>query len=252
MTDSQLPPSGAVPPVPPAPQPVPPADGQQPIAPPSYPQAPPAYSAPAAAPAGPGFPAPPAAPPFAAPASPAGAAPAPQPSGQPVGAPGYPSAQNAGPGYPPPPPGAYQVPVGGYAVSSGAYQAPEPGAKKSSLLGILALILAIAAAVVTPIISGVTGFEIGRRLPGGLDTTSPDLLTVLAPARDQVLWTEIAFWTGTILGVAAIVLGIIAIRRRQGRGAGIAALVVAVLGPLIFWIVLVFAISVGTAAGFAP
>lgn len=169
-----------------------------------------------------------------------------------MGAPGYPGAQSAGAGYPAPPPGAYQVPVGGYPAPAGGYQAAEPAAKKSSLLGILALVLAIVAAVITPIIAGVTGFEIGRRLPGGLDTTSPNLLTVLAPARDQVLWTEIAFWTGTVLGVAAIVLGIIAIRRRQGRGAGIAALVLAALGPLIFWIVLVFAISVGTATGFAP
>lgn len=247
MTDSQLPPSGAVPPVPPAPQPAPPADGQQTVAPPSYPQAPPAYSAPPAAPT---FPAPPAGPAFPAPT--AGAAPSPQSFEQPVGAPGYPSAPSAGSGYPPPPPGAYQVPVGGYAAPAGPYQAPEPGAKKSSLLGILALVLAIGAAIVTPIIAGVTGFEIGRRLPGGLDTTSPDMLSILAPARDQVLWTEIAFWTGTVLGVAAIVLGIIGIRRKQGRGAGIAALVVAALGPFIFWIVLVLAISVGTASGVAP
>lgn len=124
--------------------------------------------------------------------------------------------------------------------------------KKSGLLGILALIFAIVAAVVTPIVAGIAGFEIGRRIPGGLDTTDPDLLSILSPARDQVLWAELSFWTGTILGIAAIVIGILAFRKKQARGAGIGALVVAVLGPIIFWVVLFVAVSTGTATGFLP
>lgn len=124
--------------------------------------------------------------------------------------------------------------------------------KKSGLLGLLALIFAIVAAVVTPIVAGIAGFEIGRRIPGGLDTTDPDFLSILSPARDQVLWAELSFWTGTILGIAAIVIGILAIRKKQARGAGIGALVVAVLGPIIFWVVLFVAVSTGTAAGFLP
>lgn len=116
----------------------------------------------------------------------------------------------------------------------------------------LALILALIAAVVTPIVVGVAGFEIGRRIPGGLDTSDRDFLSVLAPARDQVLWAELSFWTGTVLGIAAIVIGILAIRKKQARGAGIAALIVAVLGPIIFWVVLLVSVSTGTAAGFLP
>ncbi|MNJ02044.1 hypothetical protein D3C73_1618560 [compost metagenome] len=46
-------------------------------------------------------------------------------------------------------------------------------------------------------------------------------------------------------------LGIIAIRKKQGRGAGIAALVVAVLGAVIFSIVLVIALGAGSATGLA-
>lgn len=163
-------------------------------------------------------------------------------TGQQPGAPTYQAA----------PPGAYQVPVGGYAAPAGEYRAPATGEKKSGLLGVLALILAIVAAVVTPIVAGVAGFEIGSRLPSGFDTTDPDFLSILAPARDQVLWAEIAFWTGTVLGIAAIVIGIIAIRKKQARGAGITALVVAVLGPIIFWVVLVATLSTGTATGFMP
>lgn len=199
MTDPQLPPSGAVPPVPPAP----PTYAPAPPAPPTY---------------------------------------APAPPGPQAGAPAYPAA----------PPGAYQVPVGGYAAPAGNYQAPTQEEKKSGLLGVLALVLSLVAAVVTPIVAGVSGFEIGRRIPGGLDATDSDFLSVLSPARDQVLWAELSFWTGTALGIAAIVIGILAIRKKQARGAGIAALVVAVLGPVFFWVVLLVALSTGTAAGFLP
>lgn len=236
MTDPQLPPPGAVPA---APQP---ADGQPPIAPPPYyAEQPPAYPSTPAYPSAPAYPSTPAYP--SAPAYPTGAAEYPA-------APPYPGAQ--APGYQAAPPGAYQVPVGGYAAASGTYEVAPTPEKRSSLLGVLALIFAIAAAIVIPIIGGIVGFEIGSRLPDGLDTSEPDVLAILSPARDQVLWAEIAFWTGTVLGIAAIVAGIIAIRKKQGRGAGIAAIVVAVAGPIIFWIGIVIALSAGTASGFMP
>lgn len=177
---------------------------------------------------------------------------APAPPAPPTYAPAPPAPQAGAPAYPAAPPGAYQVPVGGYAASAGSYQAPTQEGKKSGLLGVLALVLSLVAAVVTPIVAGVSGFEIGRRIPGGLDATDSDFLSVLSPARDQVLWAELSFWTGTALGIAAIVIGILAIRKKQARGAGIAALVVAVLGPVFFWVVLLVALSTGTAAGFLP
>lgn len=142
------------------------------------------------------------------------------------------------------------MPVGGYSAPAGSYAVPEATPRASGFLGILALILAVVAAVVTPIVAGVAGFEIGRRLPQGISTTSDDVLSVLSPARDQVLWAELSFWTGTILGIAAIVIGIIAIRKKQGRGPGIGALVVAALGPIIYFVVLLIAFSTGSAAGF--
>ena len=176
----------------------------------------------------------------------------PAPAGNPAHPASPTSAQPGLPSYQAAPPGAYQVPVGGYAAPAGAYQAPATEQKKSGLLGILSLIFAIVAAVVAPVVAGIAGFEIGRRIPGGLDTTDPEFLSILSPARDQVLWAELSFWTGTILGIAAIVIGILAIRKKQARGAGIGALVVAVLGPIIFWVVLFVAVSTGTAAGFLP
>ncbi len=150
------------------------------------------------------------------------------------------------------PPGAYQVPVGGYAAGYGSYQVPVTAEPRSPLLGILSLVFALVAAIATPLVAGFTAYEIGRRIPSALTYVSDiDSLGFLSPARDQVLWTEVSFWVGTLLGIAAIVVGIIAIRRRQGRGQGIAALIVAVLAPAIFFIVLVTALSTGAAAGFA-
>lgn len=210
MTDPQLPPPyGAVPPVPPAPQ---------------------------------GAIAPPAAPAFPAPAAPYPAAP--------VGYQAAPDAYPAAPGGYQAPPGAYQVPVGGYATPAGAYSAPDTTPRRSSLLGVLALIFSLVAAVVTPIVVGVASYEIGRRIPEALNRADDfSSLAFLSPARDQVLWAELSFWTGTILGIAAIVIGIMAIVRKQGRGQGIAALIVAVVAPIIFTLVVVIALSTGGAAG---
>lgn len=150
------------------------------------------------------------------------------------------------------PPGAYQVPVGGYAAPEGSYAAPVAPVKRSPILGFLALIMAGVAALITPIIAGVAAYEMGRRVPEisqYIDRIDPDSLAFLAPVRDQVLWLEISFWTGTVLGVAAIVFGIIAIVKRSGRGAAIAALILAVLGAVIFFIVVSLALGMGATAG---
>ncbi len=197
------------------------------------PQMPPPYGSVPPVPPAPGFQAPQATPPTYAPAPvPSTAAPAPAYSA---------------------PPGAYQVPVGGYAAPVGDYAVPDAQPRPSKLLGVLALVLSLVAAVITPIVAAVAGYEIGRRVPeaimrlrGASDFSS---LAFLSPARDQVLWAELSFWTGTILGIAAIILGIMAIARKRGRGQGIAALIVAVIGPMIFFVVLGIALGAGAAAG---
>jgi len=58
-------------------------------------------------------------------------------------------------------------------------------------------------------------------------------LRALSPVRTEVLVGEVAFWVCTILAIASIVLGVIAIARRSGRGLGIAAIVVAVVAPVL-------------------
>ncbi|WP_240744533.1 hypothetical protein [Microbacterium sp. PF5] len=230
MTDPQLPPPPGARSTPDGPPPAPPAYAPAPTAAP----VPPAYDA---APVPPAYDAAPVPPSYAA-------APVPQAYATAPGA--YPTAAPVAPAAPP---GAYAVPVGGYAVPSGAYSVPDAAPQRSGVLGSLALVFSLVAAVVAPILGGISAFEIGRRLPYGV--SSGNDLSVLSPARDQVLWAELSFWTGTVFGVAALVLGIIAIRRRQGRGSGIAALVLAVLGVVIFSAVVLVTFAVGGAAGFA-
>jgi len=216
VTDPQLPPPyGSVPPVPPAP----------------------AYQAPQAAP--PAAPAPPA-PPAYGQTPPAPAAPA---YGQ------TPPATSAASDYQAPP-GAYQVPVGGYAAPTGAYAVPDTTSAPSKILGTISLIVALVATVVTPIVAAIAAYQIGRRVPEfSVDSNDLDSLAILSPVRDQVLMAEISFWAGTVLGIAAIVIGIMAIVRRRGRGQGIAGLIIAAVGPGVFFVVLVIAMAVGSAAG---
>lgn len=190
-----------------------------PIQPPSAPQVPPAYQAPSAAP---GYPAPP------------------------VGAPPVPPAYQA-------PPGAYGVPVGGYqAPTAGGYAVPEAKAPRSPALGLAALIAAVIAAVVTPIVAGITAYQIGFAVPEAFsngNVPAAGSLAILSPVREQVLWAEISFWAGTVLGLFAIIAGIIAIAKRRGRGQGIAAVVVAVIAPIIYFVVLGILLGLGVSAG---
>lgn len=158
---------------------------------------------------------------------------------------------NTKPGYLAAPPGAFHVPVGGYDAPAGAYSTPDATPRPSGLLGMLALMLALVAAVVPAVIAGISAIEIGRVLPQGITTTTADDLGILSLARDQVLWAELAFWFGTVIGIAAIVLGIVAIAKKRGRSTGVAAIIVAVLAAAIFFIILVAALVAGSAAGLA-
>lgn len=216
MTDPQLPPSsphGSVPPVPMAPVPHPPVAGAY-VAPSS--QAPDRDSG---APTAVEYPVPP------------GAYPAP------IG--GYPA-----------PVGGYPAPAAGYAPTGG-YQPPVASQPKSPVLGIVAFALSIIATAVASIIGGSAGYQIGFRLPTvtqQVDATTSDL-SFLAPVRDQVLMGEISFWLGTLAGIAAIVLAIMAIVKRAGRAWGITALVLGIIGPVIFFTVLGVTLGIGAGAG---
>lgn len=156
-------------------------------------------------------------------------------------------------GYTPPP--GYAPPTGylpptGFAPGSGWAPSP-PKPARGAALGLTAFLVSLGAAVLAPAAGAIGGYFIGagtgERLMAGTLGTNFDW-SLLSPVRDWVLLAEIGFWAGTALGIWAIVQGIVAIARRAGRGWGIAAVVVAALGPIIFGLTLQALIVAGLAA----
>lgn len=141
----------------------------------------------------------------------------------------------------------------GFAASVVAAAVPRP-----SLLGVIALIIALVAAVGAAALSAITGFAaaygaMSRAIsvsPEGLENLSNDqLLALLSPFRGLVLWAEIGLGAGTLLGIWAVAQGIVAIASRRGRGPAIAAVVVASIGPVVFAATVGAAVLSGIAAG---
>lgn len=175
------------------------------------------------------------------------------PAAPPFGAPA--GAQHA-PGAPRPSAAAYAPPTG-FTVSptavhgGGPSREPAPSRSRRGL-GLAALLLAVVALVGASVVGALAAYEAGvgaaRRIAA--DPSSIDFdWTVLTPVRDQVLTAEVSFWIGTVLGVWALVQGIIAMVKDRGRGWGVAAVVVAALGPVAFFLAVQGALSAGLVAG---
>lgn len=188
-------------------------------------------------------------PPAGYPTPPVPPAPYPQPSyPQPYAQPSYPQ-----PGTPPlqAPPGAFEGPAGGYAAPMPAPARPQG----TAALGRIALLLSLIATVALTAVGGYLAWQIGHGVGTTVDLTAiesqlgSENLAFLTPVRDFVLWAEITTWTATGLGVWALIQGIVAIARRRGRGSGIAAVIIAVAGPIIYFVVFYLALAIGL--GFA-
>lgn len=196
----------------------------------------PQQSSPVPPPVAPGYPAPPIAPPA-------------YPQQQPV-APAH--QQQAGAPVYQAPPGAFSGPAGGYTAPYAPTTPPAGGPG----LGRMALLLALLATVVLTIVGAVLAWQIGHGIGSSTDLTnlenrvSGNDLSILTPVRELVLWVEITSWTATALGIWALVQGIVAIAKRRGRGPGIAAVVIAALGPFVYGLVgyIAFVVALGLAA----
>lgn len=136
--------------------------------------------------------------------------------------------------------------------------APAPTSSRSPRLGVVALTLALLAVIGGTIVSATTAFAAAMGAmtravevsPSGLEDLSSDqLLALLSPVRGLVLWAEIGFWAATVIGIWALVQGIVAIWARRGRGPGIGAVVVAALGPVLYFLIVGAATISGVAAG---
>lgn len=132
---------------------------------------------------------------------------------------------------------------------------PQPPARpSSSTLGVVALVVALVATVVASLVGALAAVQIGPVLGPMMRVVevggSPDL-RFLTPVRSWVLLAEIAFWVGTALGIWALVQGIVAIVRRSGTGFGIAAVIVAVLGPVVFTTLVGLSLTMSAMSGLA-
>ncbi|WP_345803205.1 hypothetical protein AAIB33_09045 [Microbacterium sp. AZCO] len=175
----------------------------------------------------------------------------PQPSAYPPPSayPGFPGHQGAAPSpaYSPPPGYPARPPQ---SLAQPAFGGPLPTPARRGTLGVVALVLGILAAVGAAVVVSIAAFQIG--LGTGKELANRPLSSdfdwsVLSPVRDWVLLGEVAFWTGTVLGLWALAQGVVAIVSARGRGFGIAAVAVAVFGPVLF----VIAVNVFLTAGFA-
>ncbi|MGN7970963.1 hypothetical protein [Microbacterium sp. 22296] len=162
----------------------------------------------------------------------------------------------------PPPPEPYNPPPtrseahaapGGYAAPNGyAASAPAPGhrAPVSKKLGIIAFIASVLAVVVGAILAYVAGVQTGG-LGQYVDPSTGQVdAESLPPGAEQsaiavAALSVAAFVVYGILALWGFIQGIIAAVKNRGRGWGIAAIVIAVLGG----IVVVTALGVGAAVG---
>ncbi|GAA4352186.1 hypothetical protein [Microbacterium rhizosphaerae] len=183
---------------------------------------------------------------------------APPPAPQPVPMP-YPNTRQ--PVYGQPPADAYGRPFAApyTAPPAPGYRPRQPRPAGSRTLGAVAFILSLLAAVVAPIVASFAGWGIGagvgaQQLSALSETNASTsaMLAALTPVRGEVLVAEIAFWAGMILGIWAIVQGIVAIATRRGRGFGIAAVIVAAIGPFAYFVLLLIFLGLGAAGAVPP
>lgn len=188
-----------------------------------------------------------------------------QPSATPAPPPPAPPQTWAPPGaapFGPPPASAYSPPPGyappaGFGGTPGAAPAMSPSAapapaRRRGTLGLVALGLALIATVGANLLAAFAAFNIGlgagREISARTATGDFDW-SILSPVRDWVLMGEIAFWAGTALGLWALIQGVVAIVTSRGRGAGIAAVIIAALGPIAYGAVAQGFLTAGLAAG---
>jgi hypothetical protein len=148
-----------------------------------------------------------------------------------------------------PPPTRSQTPAapGGYAAPAYASENRGPVSKK---LGIIAFVASLLAVVVGTILAFVAGLQTGG-LAQYVDSSTGQVDPESLPAGAEqsaiavAALSVAAFVVYGILGLWGFIQGIVAAVKNRGRGWGIAAIVIAVLGG----IVVITALGVGAAAG---
>ncbi|SIT71102.1 hypothetical protein [Microbacterium sp. RU33B] len=152
--------------------------------------------------------------------------------------------------HPPPSPG-YAAPYSAPRPPAAGIRPPET-APSGAGLGLAALVLAVLGTLGASVVGAASAWQLGLAAGRGSATAPIDAdfdWSVLAPVRDWALAGEVSLWAGTALGIAAIVSGIIALITRRGRVPGTIAVVVAALGPVVFFAAVAATLSLGLTAG---
>lgn len=156
----------------------------------------------------------------------------------------------------PPPPEPYEPPStrSDAHAAPGAYAAPayasEHRAPVSKKLGVIAFVAALLGVVIGAILAFVAGLQTAG-IAQYADTSTGQLdPNTLPPGAEQTaiavgVLSVAAFAVYGILGLWGFIQGIVAAIKNRGRGWGIAAIVIAVLGGII----VITALGVGAAAG---
>jgi len=145
-----------------------------------------------------------------------------------------------------------QQPAAGYGAPSG-WGRPAPAEPRPRTLGLTAMILSLALIVLSVLASAIVGITFGQfttRASSGVSFNTNDLSSseaaAVAPAG---LLMGVQMLLGTLLGILALVLGIVAVATKRGRPFGVVAIVVSVLAPVLsFAVYLVALFATGAAA----
>lgn len=141
------------------------------------------------------------------------------------------------PGQPQPP---YGQPAQGYAPGPNPYGTAAAPAKKSSILGILALAIVVVCGVLLSWYMWKIGSVLGDYVTNGSLTIDASNQNEISVAIANQLGAGVAS-IGTLSGFAGFVgwiLGIIATVTKRGRAFGVMAIVLGVLAPIIAFVVL--------------
>jgi len=142
-------------------------------------------------------------------------------------------------------PNPYQLPgVGSYQEAPQGYSYPPAVQARSPMMGRIALLLSVLA-LVAGVVSGV-GMGEGYGLliqQGAVDINSGDVdPSKLGDMSGVGIWVMLMMG-GFILGVVGLILGIVAMAQRRGRGTGVGAILVAIVAPFVMLSVMIMGLA---------
>ena len=148
-----------------------------------------------------------------------------QPYGQPPQAPNQPYGQ------PQPPANPYGQPQQGFVPTAGAYGTAPP-AKRSPILGFLALAVVLICGVVLSVSLWRMGGLLGQlAVNGTVEITSQTQLQGAVLSQLGGIWTLLVYGSG-LLGFVGWIVGIVAVATKRGRAFGVVTIILGVLAPI--------------------